>query len=226
MTFGNSVLEFYRTLSVPKDLPPGVEVLCPFSNASTWDVVERFFSRYYSDNNPRILLLGINPGRFGAGITGIGFTDSIRLENDCGISNDFEKRQELSSVFIYDVIQAYGGAEKFYSRFFVSAISPLGFTKNGRNYNYYDDKDLEIAIEPFAVDCLKNQLKFGCSQDLAISVGQGKNAEFLEKMNTTHRLFQKIESLPHPRWVMQYRLKRKEEFVEEYLKVLKSIVLS
>ena len=49
----------------------------------------------------RHLLLGINPGRFGGGVTGIPFTDPIRLQNVCGIENNFEKKQELSSVFIY-----------------------------------------------------------------------------------------------------------------------------
>ena len=32
--------------------------------------------------------------------------------------------------------------------------------------------------------------------------------------------FERILPLPHPRWVMQYRRKRKEEFVGQYLGVL------
>ena len=87
-------------------------------------------------------MLGINPGRFGAGVTGITFTDPVRLEKECGIPNNFDKRQELSSVFIYDFIAAWGGAEAFYSRFFLSAVFPLGFTREGRNLNYYDDPQL------------------------------------------------------------------------------------
>lgn len=223
MTFGESVLNFYKTLGIPTGLPAGIKVLYPFKNTSAWEAIEKFFARYYNDNNPRILLLGINPGRFGAGLTGIGFTDPIRLEDDCGIPNDFDKRPELSSRFIYDVINAYGSPKEFYSRFFISSISPLGFVKNGKNYNYYDEKNLETAIEPFAADCLKNQLNFGCSSDIAISIGQGKNVSFLTRMNKNYQLFKSIESLPHPRWIMQYRLKRKEGFIKEYLKVLKSI---
>ena len=88
-----------------------------------------FYTKYYSDNNKRILLLGINPGRFGGGVTGIPFTDPVRLEKVCGIKNDFQKKQELSSVFIYEMIEAYGGAEKFYKQFYISAVSPLGFVK-------------------------------------------------------------------------------------------------
>ncbi len=41
----------------------------------------------------RYLILGINPGRFGGGITGIPFTDPIRLQNICGIENDFQKNK-------------------------------------------------------------------------------------------------------------------------------------
>ena len=52
------------------------------------------------------------------------------------------KKQELSSVFMYEMINAYGGAELFYKRFYITAVSPLGFVKNGRNLNYYDDKIL------------------------------------------------------------------------------------
>lgn len=39
-------------------------------------------------------ILGINPGRFGAGTTGIAFIDPIRLENECGINNSFPKKVE------------------------------------------------------------------------------------------------------------------------------------
>ena len=43
------------------------------------------------------LILAINPGRLGAGVTNIAFTDPVHLERDCGIANDFPKREELSA---------------------------------------------------------------------------------------------------------------------------------
>lgn len=164
--------------------------------------------------------MGINPGRFGAGVTGIGFTDPIRLEEDCGISNDFEKKAELSSKFIYDVIHAYGGPKKFYSKFFFSSISPIGYVKKGKNYNYYDDPSLEKVVKPFAVNCIQKKLDFGCTDTIAFSIGQGKNFKFLERLNNQHKFFHKISFVPHPRWVMQYRLRRKEEFIDQYLSAL------
>jgi hypothetical protein len=48
-------------------------------------------------------------------------------------------------------------------------------------------------------------------------MGQGKNYAFLNKLNQEHGFFEKIIPLPHPRWVMQYRLKRKKEFIREYV---------
>ncbi len=223
MTFGDEVKAFYKSLKIPTGLPKDVDALYPFGNPETWLVIEQFFQKFYNDSNPRILLMGINPGRFGAGLTGIGFTDPIRLEEECGIANNFQKKAELSSKFIYDVIHAYGGPSKFYSRFFFSSISPIGFVKNGKNYNYYDEPKLEKAVYPFAASCLEKKLKFGCSRDTAFSIGQGKNFKFLSKLNNEHNFFERVEFVPHPRWVMQYRLKRKEEFIDQYIQALNSV---
>jgi len=42
-------------------------------------LIREFYTKFYSDCKPRQLVLGINPGRFGAGATGIPFTDTRRL---------------------------------------------------------------------------------------------------------------------------------------------------
>ena len=178
------------------------------------------FSKYYGDTKQRTFIIGINPGRFGAGITGIPFSDPIRLEKDCKIPNSFEKKQELSSVFIYDMINAYGGPELFYSRFYITSVSPLGFVMNGKNLNYYDQKNLENALVPFIVQALQEQLKFGANQNSAICLGEGKNYKFLKKLNQEHNFFSEILPLPHPRFVMQYRYKSRQEYVRKYVDVL------
>ena len=64
-----------------------------------------FYQKYYTDSQPRNFMFGINPGRFGAGITGVPFTDPVRLETECGIQNDFPKKQELSAQFVWMFIQ-------------------------------------------------------------------------------------------------------------------------
>ena len=180
-----------------------------------------FYNKFYNDNNKRHLLIGINPGRFGGGVTGIPFTDPIRLEKICEIQNDFQKKQELSSVFIYEMIEAFGGASIFYKQFYFSAVSPLGFVKQGKNLNYYDDKILMKRIEPFVIDCMNKQIAFGLKTDVCFCIGEGENLKYLQKLNATYKWFDKIKSLSHPRFIMQYKVKRKEEFIQQYLTELR-----
>ena len=225
MNFADNILNFLFHLHLPFKLPKHVEVLDAHTRADVQQICISFYKKYYSDNNKRYLLVGINPGRFGAGITGIPFTDPIRLENVCGINNDFSKKQELSSGFIYEMIDAFGNASAFYKRFYISAISPLGFVKHGKNLNYYDDKILLKKIEPFVVDCMQKQIAFGLHTDVCFCIGEGENFKYLQKLNSKYTWFDKIESLPHPRFIMQYRLKRKEEFIEQYIEKLQSLFI-
>ena len=170
----------------------------------------------------RSFIFGINPGRFGAGVTGVPFTDPVRLVEDCGIENHFEKRQELSAQFVWNFIHAYGGPEVFCADYYITSISPLGFVKDGKNINYYDDKALIKAVEPFVVWNIVTQLAMGGRTDRAICMGEGANFKFFDKLNQKHGFFEEVVPLPHPRWVMQYRRKRMDEFVGRYLDVLKA----
>jgi len=225
MNFATNITRFLFHLQLPFKLPTGVEVLDVHNNADVKNTCTAFYNKFYSDSNERHLLLGINPGRFGGGITGIPFTDPIRLQNDCGIVNDFGKKQELSSVFIYDMINVYGGPQNFYKRFYISAVSPLGFVKDGRNLNYYDDTLLLKIIEPFVTDCLEKQLAFGINRDVCFCIGEGENLKYLNMLNKKYKWFSAVKALPHPRFVMQYRLKRKEEYIHQYIQVLQQSVL-
>src|SRR5262249_1243902 len=138
MTIGEGITRFYQNLAPPKKLPANVELLFPQQSKEVMEVVEIFFKKFYNDNRERRLLFGIKPGRFGAGTTGINFTAPRQLKEFCGIAHAFKENQsELSAEFIYDMIQAYGGVKKFYSNYFITSISPLGFIKNGINLNYY-----------------------------------------------------------------------------------------
>lgn len=189
----------------------------PFLNGETMNICIKFYKKYYGDYNIRSLIIGINPGRFGGGLTGIPFTDPIRLQNVCCIENTFLKKQELSSVFIYEMIDAFGGIETFYNKFYFSSVSPLGFTKNNKNLNYYDDKELESSIKNFVIDCMNKQLAFGINREVAFCLGEGKNFLYLSKLNSEMKFFKKIIPLAHPRFIMQYKLKKKEEYIERYL---------
>lgn len=213
----NKILDFLFNLQFPLKLPQGVEVMNPFTDKETARIVKIFYTKYYNDNNARYCIIGINPGRFGGGVTGIPFTDPIRLYKECGIQNNWQRKQELSSVFVYDVINAFGGPQTFYNQFYFTAVSPLGFTKAGKNLNYYDDKILNKEIIPFAVDCFRKQIAWGMQTSAAFCLGEGTNFKFLSKLNNEYPLFDKIIPLSHPRFIMQYKLKTKETYIDKYL---------
>ena len=173
-TFADQVIQFTKNLKPDWNIPSDIELLFPYNHPDTMACLEAFYRKYYSDNNPRIFLFGINPGRLGAGITGVPFTDPIRLDEVCGIPNPFCKKAELSSIYIYDMIERMGGPDAFYSKYYITSLSPLGFTHQGKNYNYYDRKDLYQAVWPHMVDNIRLQKQFGTGST-AFSLGKGQN---------------------------------------------------
>ena len=216
----DAILKFYQQLEPKFDVGEDIEIMNPFNNREVWELVQLFYKKFYNDDHRRVFIFGINPGRFGGGITGIPFTDPIRLENECGIRNDFRKIGELSSVFVYEVIKAYGGAQKFYLDFLITALSPLGFTKDGINLNYYDDKQLLRNSETFIVECIRQQQASIYSTDVCFCLGEGTNYKIFKKLNEKYEFFKQIIPLPHPRWIMQYRRKKIDEFVNHYVEKL------
>ncbi|WP_422358560.1 uracil-DNA glycosylase family protein [Reichenbachiella sp.] len=220
MLVSDRILEFYKSLAPPNKLPKKVETMNPYQSEDGWETTTRFYQKYYSDNNPRRMLFGINPGRFGGGITGIPFTDPLLLEEVCEIPNSFNKRAELSSRFIYEMIDNFGGPKTFYAKFYITGMSPLGFVMDGKNLNYYDLKNWQKIFEKDMIQWIKDQLTFNIDTSVAYSIGQGQNLKFLKQLNDKYQFFDEIVPVPHPRWVMQYRLKRKQEFIDEYLQKL------
>ncbi|HRQ85301.1 MAG TPA: DUF4918 family protein [Flavobacteriales bacterium] len=206
-------------------LPKRIGVLDPFNGENAQQVrrnVELFHRQFYADNRPRMLMLGINPGRFGAGSTGICFTDTKRCVADLGIPVDGLQTHEPSSDFFYRMVRAAGGPETFYGRVYVQSLCPLGFTQKGKNgtwvnLNYYDDAVLQKKITPLIVDWVNNLIATGMRTDLAACIGTGKNFTFFKKLNDRHRFFDRIIPLAHPRFVMQYKYKQLNSYVDSYL---------
>jgi hypothetical protein len=219
-TWAAHILRFYDGLQLPFTLPRGIEGLYAFKQPEVRATMEAFYNRYYNDVNSRNVLIGINPGRFGGGITGIPFTDPINLAQACGIANTWPRKAELSSVFMYAIMEAYGGVEKFYRYFYITSVSPVGFVQNGKNLNYYDHKILEKKIVPFVVKCMEQQLAFGIRRDVCFCIGEGENLSFLRSLNQKHQWYKHIEPLPHPRWVMQYRRRQIAEYITLYQQTL------
>lgn len=218
-TWSQHIVEYYENLQVPV-LPAGYSCLNTYQSIETKAILHQFASKYLSDQNERTLIFGINPGRFGAGITGISFTDPIRLESSLGIANSFAKRSELSSQFIYKVIDTFGGVQLFYSHFFMSALFPMALLHNGKNINYYEIPNWKTLLQVRIEKEIDKHLLWNVNRKRCICIGMGENFKFMKELNQRNRWFQNIEVLPHPRWIMQYRRKELDLMVELYVRVL------
>lgn len=219
--FAERIGMFHRNLDLDVQLPDGVVVMNPYrEDSAALTIADAFYRKFYSDNDPRQLILGINPGRFGGARTGVPFTDFKRLVNCCGIAAEGRITHEPSSEFIYRMIGELGGAGSFYQRFFIHSVCPLGFTKrnaSGRdvNFNYYDDPSLLAAVRPFILKSLHQYLGLGCGRRIVYCLGI-ENARQLRRLNDEEGLFDEIRALPHPRFIMQYRRRFLDEEIARY----------
>lgn len=221
--FADEIIHFYKFIQPPAKLPKGIGVLYPQQQKEVITIVEQFYKKFYSDNNRRTLIFGINPGRFGAGVTGVNFTGPKQLKEYCGIEHCFKMHSELSAEFIYEAIEKYGGVKRFYKNFFISAVSPLGYIKNGINLNYYDDRKLQEAVTPFVIDCVEKQLKWNINKEKCICIGGEKNYKYFLKLNDKHKWFKEIIPLAHPRFILQYRRKTKEIYLSQYMDAFSAV---
>lgn len=227
-TFADKAIAYYHALMAPTSLPPGIGVMNPYAQPSVQPIVEQFYAKFYSDNRPRVFVLGINPGRFGAGVTGISFTTPQNLRRYCGIDNDLRDTPELSSRFIYQVVEAFGGAAEFYGRFFLTSLFPLALTKDNPgggvvNYNFYDDKQTTAALWPAITAAVRTQLDFGADRRVAVCLGR-KNETYLKRLNEQQGFFDRIVTLDHPRYILQYKSKALPDYLDQYITTLHDCV--
>lgn len=220
MTFANKAIKYFFSLRKFGKLPKDIELINPYENKEAQIAVKEFYHKYFNDDKERRFVLGINPGRFGGGLTGISFTDPVALRERCGIENCLGGQKELSSKFIYRVIEEYGGVKKFYSQVFLSALFPFALIKDGKNYNYYDTKELAESLKSEIVNTIKAQFAFGAKRDFIIILGK-KNADYFSALNKELSFFKKIIVLDHPRYIMQYKLKKINFYISKYLTALK-----
>jgi hypothetical protein len=229
ITFAEKVIDFNRSLVFTGSLPAGIRIMNPFrEDEQVLELSSSFYRKFYGDPHERYLILGINPGRFGGGVTGVPFTDSKRLVEKCQLDYQGKPTHEPSSVFIYEMIEAYGGVEHFYKHFYINSICPLGFTSIGNrgaevNYNYYDSKELTESVYHFMIDSIEQQLTFGVNTSTCFCFGTGKNEKFLRRINDEKKYFGKIIALEHPRFIMQYKAKTKQFYIDKYLSAFESV---
>jgi hypothetical protein len=226
-TFAQRVLRFNTALDLPGPLIQEIKVMNPFKdNPEIGPITEAFYTKFYSDNLRRKLILGINPGRLGAGATGIPFTDTKRLVDVCKINISSFNSHEPSSVFVYRLIAAYGGVDAFYRDFYINSVCPLGFIEkstkgNWVNRNYYDYKDLFEAVRDFIISSIKGHIALGVDTDTCFVLGK-KNAKFLKIINDAEHLFNRLLVLDHPRYIVQYKSKLMDAYIADYLKKLRT----
>ena len=224
-TFASKVIKFNKELDFSEKLNNRIQVMNPFKeNEEILSIIDLFYNKFYNDNKVRKLILGINPGRLGAGVTGIPFTDTKRLSEICNIKIESVSSHEPSSVFIYELIDKYGGVYKFYKDFYINSICPLGFIEqnekgNWVNCNYYDYKELFSKMEKFIISSLKKQISFGVDTNTCFVLGK-KNAKYLNIINEKEKLFDNIVIFDHPRYIVQYKSKEIDNYISEYLKKL------
>ncbi len=139
----------------------GISVLNEF--LENWEAIEIFNKKFYGGNPPKTVLCGINPGKNGAGKTGVPFIDFTSLSKimDGVDRNDTER----SAQFFYDVVKEIG-VSNFYNSFYVTNISWVGYIKDNKNLNYYD---LPLTAKQFVYDMFKCEMEL-LSPDTIISL--------------------------------------------------------
>lgn len=228
-TFGEKVIDFNRSLQYSDELPENFRVINPYlDNPETLDVMQQFYQKFYNDSNSRKFIIGINPSRHGAGVTGVPFTDTKRLESICGITMHSAHTHEISSVFLYDMISEFGGAAAFYKQFYINSPFPLAIVRKSKegnwlNANYYDDKTLFETVKDYMIASLKQHISLGLDTSEVCILGK-KNATFIQKLNKEANLFGNMKVLEHPRYIQQYKSKEKQLYIDKYILTLNNLI--
>ena len=221
-TFADRIINFNTHLEYNQSLPKDFDVLNPYmDNPETMEVMRAFYHKFYNDNRQRKFIIGINPSRHGAGVTGVPFTDTKRLESECGIAMKSAHTHEVSSVFMYDMIKAYGGVTKFYNDFYINSPFPLAIVRKASdgkwlNANYYDEEVLFKSLKDYMIETLKKHISLGVDTQKVFVLGK-KNATFLQKLNKEATLFGEMVVLEHPRFIQQYKSKEKQLYIDKFL---------
>ncbi len=228
-SFSDRVIDFNSNLHYTGNLPPDFQVINPFmDNPETIEVMQQFYQKYYHDSNKRKFIVGINPSRHGAGVTGVPFTDTKRLESECGVKMHSAYTHEVSSVFMYEMITQFGGVHTFYEQFYINSPFPLAIVRKTKrdkwlNANYYDDPALFEMLKEYMIMTLKEHINMGIDTSEIFVLGV-KNANFIHKLNKEAKLFGSLKVLEHPRYIQQYKFKEKQMYIDKYILTLNNLL--
>lgn len=224
-SFAKRIASFWYSCTIPVELPVHYEVLNPYRSVDVRNAVSAFVNKYYANPTPRIGVWGINPGRFGGGITGLPFVDPVLLKNVYNIPNTLHGKSELSAQFISYVIQEYGGAVRFFNDFFLGSLCPLGFVKNGININFYDDVSFAQRLAPSVQQWFQEHISFGVRKYPAVFLGSGKLQTYVRKHLYRDNPPTHVYFLEHPRYIMQYKRKSIQQYIRLYIETLQQCTM-
>lgn len=166
----------------------GLSILDAF--LENWANVKQFYAKYYGNSYPDTVLCGINPGRNGAGKTGVPFIDFSSLSKLLdGIDRDDWER---SAQFFFEVVQHFGSST-FFRSFYVTNFSWVGYTRQSKNVNYYElpEEAQDIIGKMFRYEMEQVQPRRIIS--LSKRVHQSVTTLLDDSINTDLLL-------PHPNW--------------------------
>jgi hypothetical protein len=192
-----------------------IRIISDFLENVLW--MELFYGKYVEPFHPRAVICGINPGRFGSGKVGVPFLDFRALNELMGDTgrDDTEK----SARFFLSVVKHFG-PKTFYSTFYVTNISWLGFTRGGRNINYYR---LPEEIQAVILERFTYEMRL-VKPTLIIATGL-EVTKTLQALKEEGKITANVGlRLRHPRWCGIDR--NYEAGLQEYINVLGSFVSS
>jgi hypothetical protein len=223
-SFGKGILNFLDTLnSRVRELTEGISVYNPYAeSAEAHRCVVEFYDKFFNDQFRRNVFFGTNPFRWGAGLTGVPFTDARRLAEKCGINFNSPSSQENASAFIYDVVNEFGGPAKFYRQYYFNWLCPIGFLNvkmpHNNGFPYYQEAALYNAIKALIVKNIQHLLEIGTKRDYCFCIGLGKNEYYLRKINDQYGFFSKIVALEHPGYITRYHSSERGKYLNHYIK--------
>ncbi|MBB4601764.1 hypothetical protein HNQ93_002667 [Hymenobacter luteus] len=221
MPFADRLLRFLSEFPLPPPLPESVQAFSPYQDPTPLGLFTQFARQYYTGNQPRVAVLGINPGRLGNGRTGVAFTDPVALAA-WGIENELPRRREPSSEFMQAVVTAMGGPAAFYGQFYLGSLYPLVLLRNGLNYNFYDSPVVTAALWPTMQQGMRQLVEeVGLARHAAICLGR-RNGQYFTRLNEELGLFEQLHILDHPRYLMQYKRRHLADNVAHYVETLRS----
>jgi hypothetical protein len=224
--FANGMISYLENLKHQEpELPVGISTYNPYADQNVRRCVSSFYRKFFNDEASRQVLFGINPFRWGAGLTGIPFTDARRLKEKCGI--DFKKpaSQENAVGFIYEVVDQLGGPELFYQKFYFNWLCPLGLleekVKDHKGYSYYEKASLYQSVKALIADNIAHLLDIGTDRENCFVIGRGKNERYLRKINGEHGFFRNIISLEHPGYITRYHAAERDRYLKQYVEQIR-----